>query len=96
MLMRGFEICFQGSFMDMTTDQLEWMAELCGAKVVKDPLLFTSRRKSSRQLVVVQPSPEDTQTTYRALQKRATVVSRGWLLDSVATYTLLSPDGYKP
>ncbi|XP_018582205.2 breast cancer type 1 susceptibility protein homolog isoform X2 [Scleropages formosus] len=96
LLMRGFEICFQGSFMDMTTDQLEWMAELCGAKVVKDPLLFTSRRKSSRQLVVVQPSPEDTQTTYRALQKRATVVSRGWLLDSVATYTLLSPDGYKP
>ncbi|KAL4617736.1 breast cancer type 1 susceptibility protein isoform X1 [Arapaima gigas] len=94
LLMKGYEICFQGSCSDMTTDQMEWMAELCGAKVVKDPLLFTSKRKSRRQLVVAQPGPDGLQTDYKALQKRATVVSRGWLLDTVATYTLQNPDGY--
>ncbi|XP_064177947.1 uncharacterized protein LOC135247902 isoform X3 [Anguilla rostrata] len=94
LLMRGYEVCFRGSFTDMTTGQMEWMAELCGAKVVKDPLLFTGKQKST-QLVVVQPDAEESHACYRALQKRALVVSRGWLLDSVATYTLQNVDEYR-
>ncbi|KAG5854848.1 hypothetical protein ANANG_G00042170 [Anguilla anguilla] len=73
---------------------MEWMAELCGAKVVKDPLLFTGKQRST-QLVVVQPDAEESHAGYRALQKRALVVSRGWLLDSVATYTLQNVDEYR-
>ncbi|XP_058261437.1 breast cancer type 1 susceptibility protein homolog [Hemibagrus wyckioides] len=95
LLMKGCEICFQGSFTDMTTDQMEVLVELCGATVVKDPLMF-SRKGIRYQLVVVQPSPEDSQSYYAALQKKATVVTRSWLLDSVATYMLQNPSDYKP
>ncbi|XP_023691553.2 uncharacterized protein [Paramormyrops kingsleyae] len=91
LLMRGCEISFQGSFTNMTTGQMEWMVQLCGATVVKDPSLFTAECKSNLRLVVV---PGDSQTDYKAVQQRAMVVSRPWLLDSVATYTLQNPDDY--
>ncbi|XP_060795259.1 breast cancer type 1 susceptibility protein homolog isoform X2 [Neoarius graeffei] len=95
LLMKGCEICFQGSFTDMTTDQMEAMVELCGATVMKDPLMF-SRKGICYHLVVVQPDPDDSQSYYTALQKKATVVTRSWLLDSIATYTLQNPHDYNP
>ncbi|XP_066522665.1 breast cancer type 1 susceptibility protein homolog isoform X2 [Hoplias malabaricus] len=94
LLMTGYEICFQGSFTGMTTDQMEAMVEMCGATVMKDPLMFS--KHGNCQLVVVQPGLDDTQSYYRALQKKATVVTRGWLLDTIATYTLQNPEDYKP
>ncbi|NXO25288.1 BRCA1 protein, partial [Cisticola juncidis] len=53
-IFKDFEICCWGPFTDMTTEQLEWMVQLCGASVVKEPDLF-SHTANSAAVVVVQP-----------------------------------------
>ncbi|NWV06326.1 BRCA1 protein, partial [Ptilonorhynchus violaceus] len=86
-IFRDFEICCYGPFTDMTTEHLEWMVELCGASVVKQPGLFT-HTPNSTAVVVVQPDAWKENTDYRAIQQQNNVamVTREWVLDSVACY----------
>ncbi|MBN3312069.1 BRCA1 protein, partial [Atractosteus spatula] len=95
LLLSNYEICCHGSFTDMTTGQLEWMVELCGATVAKEPFLFTYKPELI-QVVVVQPEAEESQTDYKALQRKysARVVTREWVLDSVALYSCQALDPY--
>ncbi|XP_031990364.1 breast cancer type 1 susceptibility protein isoform X1 [Corvus moneduloides] len=86
-IFKDFEICCYGPFTDMTTEHLEWMVELCGASVVKQPDLFTHTGNSTA-VVVVQPDAWKENTDYRAIhqQNNVAVVTREWVLDSVACY----------
>ncbi|NWZ02672.1 BRCA1 protein, partial [Loxia curvirostra] len=87
-IFKGFEICCCGPFTDMTTgEHLEWMVELCGASVVKQPDLF-SPTANSTAVVVVQPDAWKENVDYGAIQQQSNValVTREWVLDSVACY----------
>ncbi|NXB41146.1 BRCA1 protein, partial [Eulacestoma nigropectus] len=86
-IFKDFEICCYGPFTDMTTEHLEWMVELCGASVVKQPDLF-AHTANSTAVVVVQPDAWKENTDYRAIhqQNSVAVVTREWVLDSVACY----------
>ncbi|XP_074972813.1 breast cancer type 1 susceptibility protein isoform X2 [Phalacrocorax aristotelis] len=94
-IFKGFEICCCGPFTDMTTEHLEWMVELCGASVVKQLHLFTHKTNSTA-VVVVQPDAWMENTDYRAIQQKNNVamVTREWVLDSVACYTCQEFDAY--
>ncbi|XP_075579001.1 breast cancer type 1 susceptibility protein isoform X1 [Pelecanus crispus] len=94
-IFKDFEICCYGPFTDMTTEHLEWMVELCGASVVKQLHLFTHKTNSTA-VVVVQPDAWMENTDYRALQQKKNVamVTREWVLDSVACYECQEFDAY--
>ncbi|NWV72936.1 BRCA1 protein, partial [Dasyornis broadbenti] len=86
-IFKDFEICCYGPFTDMTTEHLEWMVELCGASVVKQPDLL-AHTPNSTAVVVVQPDAWKENVDYRAIQQQnnVAVVTREWVLDSVACY----------
>ncbi|NXM60249.1 BRCA1 protein, partial [Illadopsis cleaveri] len=86
-IFKDFEICCCGPFTDMTTEHLQWMVELCGASVVKQPDLF-SHTANSTAVVVVQPDAWKEDVDYGAIQQHSNVavVTREWVLDSVACY----------
>ncbi|XP_008939866.1 PREDICTED: breast cancer type 1 susceptibility protein [Merops nubicus] len=86
-IFKDFEICCYGPFTDMTTEHLEWMVELCGASVVKQLHLFT-HTTNSIPVVVVQPDAWMENMDYREIQQKNKVamVTREWVLDSVACY----------
>ncbi|XP_009460193.1 PREDICTED: breast cancer type 1 susceptibility protein [Nipponia nippon] len=86
-IFKDFEICCYGPFTDMTTEHLEWMVELCGASVVKQLHLFTHKTNSTA-VVVVQPDAWVENMDCRAIQQKNNVamVTREWVLDSVACY----------
>ncbi|NWR36076.1 BRCA1 protein, partial [Tachuris rubrigastra] len=94
-IFKDFEICCYGPFTDMTTEHLEWMVELCGASVVKQLHLFT-RASNSTAVVVVQPDAWKENTDYRAIQQQNNIamVTREWVLDSVACYECQKIDAY--
>ncbi|XP_010178499.1 PREDICTED: breast cancer type 1 susceptibility protein [Mesitornis unicolor] len=94
-IFKDFEICCYGPFTDMTTEHLEWMVELCGASVVKQLHLFTHTTNSTA-VVVVQPDAWMENTDYRAIQQENNVamVTREWVLDSVACYECQKLDAY--
>ncbi|NXE56728.1 BRCA1 protein, partial [Casuarius casuarius] len=94
-IFKDFEICCYGPFTDMTTEHLEWMVELCGASVVKQLHLFTHKTNSTA-IVVVQPDAWVENTGYRAIQQKnnVAVVTREWVLDSVACYECQEFDAY--
>ncbi|KAG8139820.1 hypothetical protein E2320_002562 [Naja naja] len=86
-LFHGLEICCYGPFTDMLPEQLEWIVELCGASLVKEPHLFTNATNSTA-VIVVQPDAWTEENTCQEfpLQCSNVVVSREWVLDSVSCY----------
>ncbi|NXO52696.1 BRCA1 protein, partial [Aramus guarauna] len=94
-IFKDFEICCYGPFTDMTTEHQEWMVELCGASVVKQLHLFTHTTNSTA-VVVVQPDAWMESMDYRAIQQKNNVamVTREWVLDSVACYERQEFDAY--
>uniref|UniRef100_A0A8D0GAK7 RING-type E3 ubiquitin transferase BRCA1 n=1 Tax=Sphenodon punctatus TaxID=8508 RepID=A0A8D0GAK7_SPHPU len=70
------------------TDHLEWMVELCGAFIIKQPHLFTFETVSIKASHFM--------SCFAALQQMcsAVVVTREWILDSVACYECQKFDDY--
>ncbi|XP_055263927.1 breast cancer type 1 susceptibility protein isoform X1 [Moschus berezovskii] len=94
-IFKGLEICCYGPFTNMPTDQLEWMVQLCGASVVKEPSSFTPGQ-GTHPVVVVQPDAWTEDAGFRVIGQmcEAPVVTREWVLDSVALYQCQELDTY--
>ncbi|XP_023059777.1 breast cancer type 1 susceptibility protein isoform X5 [Piliocolobus tephrosceles] len=94
-IFRGLEICCYGPFTNMPTDQLEWMVQLCGASVVKELSSFTLGT-GFHPVVVVQPDAWTEDNGFHAIGQmcEAPVVTREWVLDSVALYQCQELDTY--
>ncbi|KAM8817749.1 breast cancer type 1 susceptibility protein [Rhynchonycteris naso] len=94
-IFRDLEICCYGPFTNMPTDQLQWMVQLCGASVVKEPSAFTLS-EGTHPVVVVQPDAwtEDSGFNVIGQMCEAPVVTREWVLDSVAPYQCQELDPY--
>ncbi|XP_074199455.1 breast cancer type 1 susceptibility protein isoform X12 [Camelus bactrianus] len=94
-IFKGLEICCYGPFTNMPTDQLEWMVHLCGASVVKEPSSFT-RSEGTHSIVVVQPDAWTEDSGFHVIGQmcEAPVVTREWVLDSVALYQCQELDTY--
>ncbi|XP_033266848.1 breast cancer type 1 susceptibility protein isoform X1 [Orcinus orca] len=94
-IFKGLEICCYGPFTNMPTDQLEWMVHLCGASVVKEPSSFTLSQ-GTQPVVVVQPDAWTEGGGFHVIGQmcEAPVVTREWVLDSVALYQCQELDTY--
>ncbi|XP_032471313.1 breast cancer type 1 susceptibility protein isoform X10 [Phocoena sinus] len=98
-IFKGLEICCYGPFTNMPTDQLEWMVRLCGASVVKEPSSFTLSQ-GTQPIVVVQPDAWTEgggfhgESCFIGQMCEAPVVTREWVLDSVALYQCQELDTY--
>ncbi|XP_068923684.1 breast cancer type 1 susceptibility protein isoform X3 [Petaurus breviceps papuanus] len=94
-IFKGLEICCYGPFTDMPTDHLEWMVQLCGATVVKKPSSLRPRVDSS-PVMVVQPDAWEDDSSFQGIRLicEAPVVTREWVLDSVACYRRQELDTY--
>ncbi|EPQ13607.1 Breast cancer type 1 susceptibility protein like protein [Myotis brandtii] len=94
-IFKGLEICCYGPFTNMPTGQLEWMVQLCGASVVKEPSLFTLG-KGTHPVVVMQPDAWTDDSGLRVIGQMCEVpmVTREWVLDSVALYQCQELDTY--
>ncbi|KAK1331145.1 hypothetical protein QTO34_009094 [Cnephaeus nilssonii] len=94
-IFKGLEICCYGPFTNMPTDQLEWMVQLCGASVVKEPSLFTLG-EGTHPIVVMQPDAWTDDSGFRVSGQMCEVpmVTREWVLDSVALYQCQELDTY--
>ncbi|XP_067572220.1 breast cancer type 1 susceptibility protein isoform X16 [Pseudorca crassidens] len=94
-IFKGLEICCYGPFTNMPTDQLEWMVHLCGASVVKEPSSFTLSQ-GTQPIVVVQPDAWTEGGGFHVIGQmcEAPVVTREWVLDSVALYQCQELDTY--
>ncbi|CAI9163454.1 unnamed protein product [Rangifer tarandus platyrhynchus] len=94
-IFKGLEICCYGPFTNMPTDQLEWMVQLCGASVVKEPSSFTPGQ-GTHPVVVVQPDAWTEDAGFHVIRQmcEAPVVTREWVLDSVALYHCQELDTY--
>uniref|UniRef100_A0A2K5P2Z3 BRCA1 DNA repair associated n=4 Tax=Cercopithecinae TaxID=9528 RepID=A0A2K5P2Z3_CERAT len=75
--------------------QLEWMVQLCGASVVKELSSFTLGT-GFHPIVVVQPDAWTEDNGFHAIGQmcEAPVVTREWVLDSVALYQCQELDTY--
>ncbi|XP_074117765.1 breast cancer type 1 susceptibility protein isoform X2 [Sminthopsis crassicaudata] len=94
-IFKGLEICCYGPFTDMSTDHLEWMVRLCGASVVRKPSSLRPKLGSS-PIVVVQPDAWEDDSSFEGIKLicEAPVVTREWVLDSIACYQRQELDTY--
>ncbi|XP_059763245.1 breast cancer type 1 susceptibility protein [Balaenoptera ricei] len=94
-IFKGLEICCYGPFTNMPTDQLERMVHLCGASVVKEPSSFTLSQ-GTQPIVVMQPDAWTEGGGFHVIGQmcEAPVVTREWVLDSVALYQCQELDTY--
>ncbi|XP_054767933.2 breast cancer type 1 susceptibility protein-like [Lytechinus pictus] len=84
--MDKFDLCCIGPFTGLNKDQLVGLCEMCGASTVQHPSLFPYN-PGRKAYIIVEPNL-DTDRDYQGLQRkfRVPVISREWVLDSIALY----------
>ncbi|XP_071944719.1 uncharacterized protein [Antedon mediterranea] len=94
-LLEGYDICCIGEFTMLTKEQLAQLLELTGVTKVSHPTMF-SFNPDCKALIIAQSDVDQEPINFKSLFRkfRVPVISREWILDSIAPSAIQPLDDY--
>ncbi|XP_033111085.1 uncharacterized protein LOC117112136 isoform X2 [Anneissia japonica] len=94
-LLQDYDVCCVGEFTMLTKGQLTQLLELTGVTKVSHPTMFPFYQ-NRKAIIIAQPDADQEPINFQGLFRKfkVPVISREWILDSIAPSTVQALDDY--